>query len=100
MKEMIADVIIAVIGAEALFNFIKYLIDRYDKSHQSPEKLMLRALGADRLGVLCRDWKHSDVRDAADWEIIETMYRGYAELGGNGEIKKLYDECAEIPTTE
>ena len=100
MREMIADVVIAVIGAEAFINFIKYLIDRYDRKHQSPEKLMLRALGSERLRILLKRWLHSDVRTASQWEIIETMYQGYVQLGGNGEIKKLYDECAEIKTTE
>lgn len=100
MRDIITDVVVAVIGAEALFNFVKYLIDRWDKKHISPERLMLRALGADRLGILLHDWKHEDIRKAADWEIIENLYKGYKQLGGNGEIKKLYDECKEIPTTE
>lgn len=100
MKDLIPEIILAVIGANALFEFIKFLIERYDKKSQSPEKTMLRALGADRLGILLRDWKHEDVREAADWEVIENMYKGYIELGGNGEIKKLYDECADMPTTE
>lgn len=97
---MWTQIILGVIGAEALFKFIEFLIERYDKKHESPERLMLRALGSDRLGVLLRDWKHSDERDAAEWEIIENLYKGYRLLGGNGEIKKLYEECKSIPTTE
>lgn len=100
MTQMIVQIAIAVLSAEALFNFIRWLIERRDNKKVSPERIMLRALGAERLGVLCRDWKHADVRDAHDWEVIETLYQGYSKLGGNGEIKKLYDECKEIPTTE
>lgn len=94
------EILIAVLGAEALFRFIEYLIDRHDKKKETPERIMLRALGADRLGVLLRDWLHSDVRTASDWKIIEDLYAGYVGLEGNGEIKKLYDEAKTIPTTE
>lgn len=61
---------------------------------------MLRAIGSDRLGTLLRAWKHAEVREAAQWEIIEQLYKGYSGLGGNGEIRKLYEECKNIPTTE
>lgn len=97
---MISQIFIAIIGAEALFKFIEYLIDRHDRRKETPERLMLKALGADRLGVLLRDWMHSDVRTASDWKIIEDLYTGYTALEGNGEIKKLYAEAKSIPTTE
>lgn len=97
---MISQIFIAIIGAEALFKFIEYLIDRHDRRKETPERLMLKALGADRLGVLLRDWMHSDVRTASDWKIIEDLYAGYTALDGNGEIKKLYAEAKSIPTTE
>lgn len=98
--KMISQIFIAIIGAEALFKFIEYLIDRHDKKKDSPERLMLKALGADRLGVLLRDWMHSDIRLASDWKIIDDLYTGYVALGGNSEIKKLYQEAKEVPTTE
>ncbi len=97
---MFQQIFIAILGAEALFRFIEYLIDRHDRKKETPERLMLKALGADRLGVLLRDWMHSDVRTASDWKIIEDLYTGYRALDGNSEIKKLYEEAKEIPTTE
>lgn len=97
---MLNQIILAVFTSEVIINFIKWLIERYDKKKVTPERLMLRALGSDRLGVLLRDWLHSDVRTAADWKNIEDLYNGYVALGGNGEIKKLYYEAKELPTTE
>lgn len=94
------EIMIAVLGANALFSFIQFLITRHDEKKESPERIMLRALGEDRLGILLRDWLHSDVRLADDWRIIENLYEGYKALKGNGEIKKLYEEAEELKTTE
>ena len=94
------DVIVAVLGGGNLLLFIKFLIERYDAKKESPERMMLKALGAERLGLLLRDWLHSDVRTASDWQIIDDLYCGYIALGGNSEIKKLYNEAKDIPTTE
>ena len=94
------EILIGVFGANALFSFIEFLITRHDKKKESPEKLMLRALGEDRLGILLRDWLHSDERLADDWRIIENLYEGYTALDGNGEIKKLYEEAKDLKTTE
>lgn len=96
----IANIIVALVTSQALIELVKYLIERHDKQKETPERLMLKALGADRLGVLLRDWMHSDVRTAGEWKIIEDLYTGYRALGGNSEIKKLYEEAKEIPTTE
>ena len=94
------EILIGVFGANALFSFVEFLITRHDKKKESPEKLMLRALGEDRLGILLRDWLHSDERLADDWRIIENLYEGYTALDGNGEIKKLYEEAKDLKTTE
>lgn len=100
MAQFLMDVMFAVMGAEAIFGFLKYLISRHDKKHQSPERIMLRALGCDRLKVLLREWERSEVRKAADWEVIENLYTGYSQLGGNGEIRKLYEDCKKLPATD
>lgn len=96
MSETVTTIIVAVLGSNALIEFIKWLIERKD----SPERKMLRALGSDRLYVLLCDWKHADERLASEWETIDNLYDGYKSLGGNGEITKLYNECKEIETTD
>lgn len=93
-------IVLAIFASNGLFAFIQFLISRHDQRKDTPERIMLKALGADRLGILLRDWMHSDIRLASDWKNIEDLYEGYTALGGNSEIKKLYKEAQEIPTTE
>ena len=100
MQTTIIAIVIAILGSNALWEFVRWIIDRRDSKKQSPERLMLKALGEEKLGKKLRHWLHSDVRTADDWRIIEALYEGYTALGGNGEIKKLYEEAKQIPTTE
>lgn len=93
-------ILLGILASNGLFTFIQYLISRHDAKKETPEKVMLKALGADRLGILLRDWMHSDIRLASEWKTIEDLYDGYIKLGGNSEIKKLYQEAKDIPTTE
>lgn len=99
MNDMVTTIIVAVLGSNALIEFIKWAVDRHDKKN-TPEKLALRALCEDRLGILLRAWLHADVRLADDWRIIENLYEGYQALEGNGEIKKLFEEASDLKTTE
>ena len=94
------NILIAILGGGNLLLFIKFLIERHDAQKLSPEKLMRKALGADRLYILLCDWKHADERPASEWETIDNLYTGYKALGGNGEITKLYNECKDIETTD
>jgi preprotein translocase subunit YajC len=94
------DIVLAILASNALFAFIQFLIQRHDQKKQSPERMMLKALGEDRLAVLLKDWLHADVRTATEWKTITALYKGYKALGGNDGIDKLYAEAKEIPTTE
>lgn len=94
------QIIVAVLTSQAVIEFIKYLVERHDRKKDSPERKMLRALGADRLEAKLKAWKHADIRTADEWANIEHLYEGYRELGGNGSIRKLFDECKQIETTE
>lgn len=94
------QLIAIVLGSNALFEFIKWVFERIDEKKDSPERIALRALCEDRLGVLLRDWLHSDVRLADDWCVIDNLYAGYTACEGNGEIAVLYKEASEIKTTE
>lgn len=94
------SIILGMLASNGLFAFITFLVSRHDQKKETPERIMLKALGADRLGVLLRDWMHNDVRPASEWKTISDLYDGYIALGGNSEIKKLYQEAKDIPTTE
>ena len=97
---LVVQLVGIVLGSNVIFEFIKWVVERFDKKKQSPERLMLKALGEEKLGKKLRNWLHSDVRTADDWRIIEALFEGYTALGGNGEIRKLYEEAKQIPTTE
>ena len=84
-----------VLGSNVTLEIIKWLFKR-----DNPERLMLKALGGDALYKWLCDWKHEGGSTAAEWETIESLYTGYKALGGNGEISKLYDECAKIQSTD
>lgn len=94
------EIVLAILASNALFAFIQFMITRHDQKKQSPERMMLKALGEDRLWTLLKDWLHADVRTVAEWKTITAMYKGYKALGGNDGIDKLYKEASEIPTTE
>lgn len=98
MDSTAATIIIAVLGSNVIVELIRIIAEKVGK--ETPEKIAIRALCEDRLGVLLRDWLHSDVRLADDWRIIENLYTGYRALDGNGEIKKLFSEASELKTTE
>lgn len=98
MDSTAATIIIAVLGSNVIVELIRIIAEKVGK--ETPEKIAIRALCEDRLGVLLRDWLHSDVRLADDWRIIENLYTGYRVLDGNGEIKKLFSEASELKTTE
>lgn len=100
METTVVELVGIVLGSNALFEFVKWIVNRYDTKNDTPERIALRALCEDRLGILLRDWMHSDVRLADDWRIIENLYNGYTGLKGNGEIRILYKEASEIKTTE
>lgn len=89
-----------VLGSQALFEFIKWVVDLIVNKNESPERMALRALCERELDQMLHNWLHSDERTADEWRIIDNLYTGYSGLKGNGEIKKLYEEAKQIPTTE
>lgn len=101
MMDYIWKLVFAIVASNAaIVGFIQYLIDRHDRNKLTPERMMLRALGSDKLEEKLKKWKHADERTADEWANIQHLYEGYVALGGNGSIKKLYEECKEIETTE
>lgn len=98
--EVVFNLVAIVLGSNALFDFIKWLVNTLRETKVTPEQKAIRNILARDLLIDIREWMHSDDRSAEDWEIINNNYESYQELGGNGKIKKLYDEAAQIPTTE
>lgn len=97
-------ILLGILASNALFTFIQFLITRHDKKKEdeknSPIYEALLALCSERLYSLLRKWTHGENNTVARWATIENLYKAYTSLGGNGEIKALYDIAKEIKATE
>ena len=89
-----------VLGSNALFEFIKWLVA--NKGNKSPERQALLALCSERVESLLHKWIRLDAEDrsVAKWATIKRLYKAYKELGGNGEIEELFIIASEIKPTE
>ena len=99
---MLTQIIMAVIGSQALIEFIKWIVERHDKKKNSPEKQALLALCSERLESLLHKWIRADAEDrsVARWASIKSLYKAYKDLGGNGEIEELFNLATEMKPTE
>lgn len=96
---------LGILASNGLFVFIQYLITRHDdkkkEEKDSPIKIALLALCSERLESLLHKWLKGDLdMTVARWAAIEKLYKAYIALGGNGEIRALYDIAKEIKPTE
>lgn len=85
-----------VVGSNALYEFVKWLIK--NKGKQSPERKALLALCSERCETLLYKWMRADEEDrtVAKWAAIKRLYEAYRALNGNGEIEELYNLACEI----
>lgn len=98
-------VLLGILASNALFTFIQFLITRHDnkkrEEQNSPMKQALLALCSERLESLLHKWLKGDVdQTVARWAAIDRLYQAYIALGGNGEIKALYDIAKDIKAKE
>lgn len=54
------------------------------------------ALSKDRLLHLCNTYLKDGCITTAQLESLNTLYEAYVQLGGNGTIKRLYEEVLEM----
>lgn len=94
--ELLVQLIGIVVGSNALFEFIKWLLNNSGK--QSPERKALLALCSERCETLLYKWMRADEEDrtVAKWAAIKRLYEAYRALNGNGEIEELYNLACEI----
>lgn len=95
-------ILLGILASNALFTFIQFLITRHDQKKDTPEKQALLALCSERLESLLHKWIDADKegRTAARWATINYMFQAYTALGGNGEIKALFDIADEYKATK
>lgn len=108
-------ILLGILASNALFTFVQFLITRRDKriaeeradakqkeldERLNPLREALLALCSERLESLLRKWMRGDMHTVARWATIQNLFKAYESLGGNGEIKALYDIAKEIKATE
>lgn len=98
-------VLLGILASNALFTFIQFLITRHDnrkkEEQSSPIKIALLALCSERLESLLHKWLKGDLdMTVARWAAIEKLYKAYIALGGNGEIRALYEIAKEVKPKE
>lgn len=99
-QETIIQLLAIILGSNALFEFIKWLVA--NKGNKSPERQALLALCSERVESLLHKWIRLDAEDrsVAKWATIKRLYKAYKALGGNGEIEELFIIASEIKPTE
>ena len=103
MVEM-AQIIAAVIGSNALFAFIQFLINRYDrkKEKQSNEtkgmRDMILGLGHDKLLYLTDKYAERGGITQKERRNLKYLYDPYIKLGGNGDCQIGYETCEKLQT--
>lgn len=81
-------------------DLIKVVMDEYAaetiKKALEPVEASTLALSKDRLLHLCNKYLSDGTITAAQMDALNSLYKGYTLLGGNGTIKKLYEQVQEI----
>lgn len=98
------QVIVTIIGSNALFSFAQYMISRADKKKewQSEETKALRnmilGLGHDKLLYLTDKYAERGGIAPKERRNLKYLYDPYIKLGGNGDCEIGYKLCEELPT--
>lgn len=98
------QIIAAVIGSNALFAFIQFLITRADKKKekQSDEakgmRDMILGLGHDKLLYLTDKFAERGGITQKERRNLKYLYDPYVRLGGNGDCEIGYEICEKLPT--
>ena len=99
-----SQVIAAIIGSNALFAFVQFLINRHDrkKEKQSNEtrgmRNMILGLGHDKLLYLTDKFAERGGITQKERRNLKYLYDPYIGLGGNGDCQIGYETCEKLPT--
>ena len=95
----ISTLVIAVIGSNAIFSFLQFLIARHDKNTE-PETRLLLGIGHDRICYLCLKAIQRGYTTPDEIDNISQIYQPYTDLGGNGSGKEMYQRFLRLPIKE
>ena len=98
------QIIAAVIGSNALFAFLQFMISRHDKKKekQSDEakgmRDMILGLGHDKLLYLTDKFAERGGITQKERRNLKYLYDPYVRLGGNGDCEVGYETCEKLQT--
>lgn len=100
---MVIGIIAAILGSNALFEFIKYLINRRDNSKgfatKDDLKGVRRGLMAISQNLLEEKMQYflsvGEITDT-QFKALTTLTEAYVDLGGNSFVHTLYDQCRDV----
>lgn len=99
-----SQVIIAIIGSNALFEFIRFLINRFDRKkavlsdHEQAQNDMIIGLGHDKLLYLTDKFVQRGGITLKERRNLDYIYKPYRAAGGNGDCQIGYEACEKLPT--
>ena len=99
-----SQVIVAVIGSNALFAFIQFLITRHDQKkntlskHEQAQNDMIIGLGHDKLLYLTDKFVQRGGVTLKERRNLDYIYKPYRAAGGNGDCQIGYEACEKLPT--
>lgn len=93
------QIVIAIVGSNALFTFIQFLITRHDRK-KDPEAKLLLGIAHDRIIYLCEKAMERGWTTSGEMDNISQIYMPYAEMGGNGTGKTMFERYKNLPIKE
>jgi hypothetical protein len=99
-----AQILIAIVGSNALFTFVQFLITRHDNrknalsKHERAQNAMLIGLGHDKLLYLTDKFVQRGGITLKERRNLDYLYKPYHEAGGNGDCQIGYEACEKLPT--
>jgi hypothetical protein len=97
------EIIVAIIGSNALFSFLQYLITRHDmrnRTQSDAEKNqsdMILGLGHDKILYLTDKIIQRGCITMKEKRNLKSLYEPYQRLGGNGDCQVGYEACEKLP---
>ncbi len=95
LEQVILYIITTIIGTVLGFIATKF---RKSKSKDLAIEEAVQALLRNELIRRYREYKAKGEMTILDRENVESMFKQYKNLGGNGTVKELMDELLEVPT--
>lgn len=107
MTDNAVTIIVAVLGSSVVLEAVKAIICAFKRASDSKEvyvkvsdlapiKEGLMALMQDRLERVMTRYLDEGEMSTNQFKALQTMVKAYEDLGGDGFIHKLYEDCQEL----